>query len=97
MLIISKGGEMANDNSGKAVFAHVTIGLQLAITMLIFVYGGYRLDLYFDKSPLFLITGTIIGMCLGFYHLLKDLQGDDKKKDGLGNKKNQNNKRIKWN
>lgn len=85
------------ENSGKVVFAHVTIGLQLAITMLIFVYGGHRLDLYFDKSPLFLIVGTIIGMCLGFYHLLKDLQVDSKKVEYPKREDEQNKKRIKWN
>lgn len=85
------------ENSGKVVFAHVTIGLQLAITMLIFVYGGHRLDLYFDKSPLFLIAGTIIGMCLGFYHLLKDLQVDSKKDEYPKKEDEQNKKRIKWN
>lgn len=85
------------ENSGKVVFAHITIGLQLAITMLIFVYGGYRLDLYFDKSPLFLIVGTILGMCLGFYHLLKDLQVDSKKDEYPKKEDEQNKKRIKWN
>lgn len=85
------------ENSGKVVFAHVTIGLQLAITMLIFVYGGHRLDLYFDKSPLFLIAGTIIGMCLGFYHLLKDLQVNSKKDEYPKNEDEQHKKRIKWN
>ena len=85
------------ENSGKVVFAHITIGLQLAITMLIFVYGGHRLDLYFDKSPLFLIAGTIIGMSLGFYHLLKDLQVDGKKDEYPKKEDEQNKKRIKWN
>jgi F0F1-type ATP synthase assembly protein I len=85
------------ENSGKVVFAHITIGLQLAITMLLFVYGGHRLDLYFDKSPLFLIVGTIIGMCLGFYHLLKDLQVDSKKDEYPKKENEQNKKRIKWN
>lgn len=85
------------ENSGKVVFAHITIGLQLAITMLIFVYGGHRLDLYLDKSPLFLIVGTIIGMCLGFYHLLKDLQVDSKKDEHHKKGDDPIKKRIKWN
>jgi F0F1-type ATP synthase assembly protein I len=84
-------------NSGQAVFANITIGLQLAITMLIFVYGGHRLDLYFDKSPLFLVVGTALGMALGFYHLLKDLQVDDKTDLNDKNVKKTEKKRIKWN
>jgi F0F1-type ATP synthase assembly protein I len=63
------------------VFAHLTIGLQLAITILIFVYAGYRLDLHFKKSPIFLLIGTILGMSLGFYHLMKDLSSENKKID----------------
>jgi len=89
-------------DSGPVVFANITIGLQLAITMLVFVYGGHKLDLYFDKSPLFLAIGTALGMALGFYHLLKDLQVDNKKIDGKNDveKKdveNHEKKRIKWN
>jgi F0F1-type ATP synthase assembly protein I len=85
------------ENSGKVVFSHITIGLQLAISMLIFVYGGHRLDLYFDKSPLFLVIGTVLGMCLGFYHLLKDLQVQDKKSKISDSEVKKNEKRIKWN
>jgi F0F1-type ATP synthase assembly protein I len=82
-------------NSGQVVFAHITIGLQLGITMFIFVYGGHRLDLYFNKSPLFLIVGTVLGMCIGFYHLLKELHVGDKKKDKDADEKIKPN--VKWN
>ena len=81
-----------DNNSGRVVFAHITIGLQLGITMFIFVYGGHKLDLYFDKTPIFLIIGTVTGMSTGFYHLLKSLQFDDKKKEEKHIKK-----RVKWN
>ncbi len=84
-------------NSGREVFAHVTVGLQLGITMVIFVYGGFRLDLYFRKSPLFLVIGTVFGMTLGFYHLLKNLQVSNKKSDILKSREKQDEKRIKWN
>ncbi len=89
---------MANKkDSGPVVFANITIGLQLAITMLVFVYGGHKLDLYFDKSPLFLAVGTALGLALGFYHLLKDLQVDNKKVDEKRGVENHEKKRIKWN
>lgn len=78
--------------TGRVVFAHITIGIQLAITILIFVLGGNWLDVRFNKSPLFLIIGTALGMAIGFYHLLKDLQGEESK-DERGREK----KRIKWN
>ena len=75
------------------VFAHLTIGLQLAITILIFVYAGYRLDLHFNKSPIFLLIGTVLGMSLGFYHLMKDLSTENKKIDI---DPEDENKRNKW-
>ena len=85
---------MKRDSSGRPVFAHITIGLQLAITILLFVYGGYRLDLYYKKSPLFLIIGTGLGMCLGFYHLMKELNQEEKKPNI---EPEEEKKRIKWN
>ena len=85
---------MNKNSSGSPVFANITIGLQLAITILIFVYAGYRLDLYYQKSPIFLLIGTAVGMCLGFYHLLKELAR-------INNKQNidteEEKKRTKWN
>lgn len=34
-------------------------------------YIGYRLDLKFGKSPLFIVTGVFAGFILGFYRLIK--------------------------
>ncbi len=79
-------------SSGHIVFAHITIGIQLAITILLFVFAGQWLDRHFDKSPLFLIIGTALGMSIGFYHLLKDLQGEEHKEQKIKERK-----RIKWN
>ncbi len=61
------------EKTAQIVFANITVGMQLAIIILIFVYGGYRLDLHFDKSPLFVGIGTVLGMVIGFYHLFKEL------------------------
>lgn len=81
-----------NRDSGRVVFAHITIGIQLAITILIFVLGGNWLDVRFNKSPLFLIIGTTLGMAIGFYHLMKDLQGEESKEKNIKERK-----RVKWN
>lgn len=80
-------------NTTRVVFANITIGMQLAITILIFVYAGYRLDLYYGKTPLFLALGTFIGMSIGFYHLYKELldmgrrEKEEKEKGGRIRKK----------
>jgi len=78
--------------SGRVIFAHITIGIQLAITILLFVLAGNWLDTRFKKSPLFLVIATALGMAIGFYHLLKDLQGEESKDRKLKEKK-----RVKWN
>jgi F0F1-type ATP synthase assembly protein I len=46
----------------------------MGITVSIFVYAGYRLDLYLKKTPVFLSLGALLGMVIGFYHLMKELQ-----------------------
>jgi len=85
---------LKRNNSGRVILAHITIGLQLAITILLFVYGGYRLDLYYEKSPIFLLIGTALGMCLGFYHLMKELNNEN---DKSNIDQEEEKKRIKWN
>jgi F0F1-type ATP synthase assembly protein I len=61
-----------------SAFAHITLGIQLAVIMLVFVYGGYKLDVYFDKMPLFVCIGLLIGMAAGFYNLMRELKAMDK-------------------
>jgi F0F1-type ATP synthase assembly protein I len=65
------------------------IGIQLAATVLIFLYAGYRVDNYFNTAPWFLIAGSFIGMFLGFYHLIKQVQSmtqnEKKEKNGQNN------------
>ena len=85
-------------NSAQDVFAHVTVGIQLALTIFIFVYGGYRLDLYFDKSPLFLAIGAALGMAAGFYNLMKQLTGSSGKgeQDREEDREEEEKKKVKW-
>lgn len=79
-------------NTVQAVFAHVTIGLQLAITILVGVLGGNWLDNRFKTSPVFLAVCTGFAMVVGFYHLMKQLtSATDKDGDKTGNN------RRKWN
>lgn len=65
------------NKTSKLVFAYSTIGLQLAATILIFVYGGYWLDRRFNAEPWFLLLGTAIGLFAGFFNLFRELKGID--------------------
>lgn len=80
-----------------AVFENITMGMQLAIIMLIFVYGGYKLDMHFDKLPIFLCLGTFVGLGAGLYHLIKSLYASEKsRKKNEEDNTNEEEKFNKW-
>ncbi|NLV68507.1 MAG: AtpZ/AtpI family protein [Spirochaetes bacterium] len=81
-----------NQGTTQAVMAHVTIGIQLAITVLLGVLGGNWLDNRFKTSPLFLAICTAVAMIVGFYHLMKQLSGT-----GANVEAKPEEKRKKWN
>jgi F0F1-type ATP synthase assembly protein I len=61
----------------NALFAYSTAGLQLAIILVLFVYGGYRLDLGYDTSPVFVLIGSFFGMGVGLYNMIRGLKQID--------------------
>jgi F0F1-type ATP synthase assembly protein I len=88
-------GILKRGRSSRPIFAHITMGLQLAITVLVFLIGGYKLDNRYNKSPLFVMLGAFVGMALGFYLLLKELkemQREEKEYKERGDDK----KRVRW-
>ena len=46
--------------------------------IILFGYGGYKLDEYLGKRPLFLIMGVFIGFMLGFYRMIKVVKDLDR-------------------
>jgi F0F1-type ATP synthase assembly protein I len=88
------GGAFVKKKSSHPVFGNITIGLQLAITILIFVYAGYWLDSRYGKSPLFLALGALLGMIIGFYNLIKTVESENRRMREDENKDDE--KRIKW-
>jgi F0F1-type ATP synthase assembly protein I len=62
----------------NAILAYSTVGMQLAIFLILFTYGGHRLDLKLDTSPLFVLLGSALGLGVGMYNLLKGLKEIDK-------------------
>ena len=85
---------MKKHRKARGVYANITVGLQLGITVFIFVYAGYRLDLYFNRSPLFLAAGTLFGMAAGFYNLIKELQSLKEREER--EKKEEDEEKIRW-
>jgi len=83
----------------RIILAYSTIGIQLAITILVFLYCGFFLDKHFNSSPVFVVIGTIIGMGAGFYNLMKSLSELDRllKQSQQGDNNNSSgSKRRKW-
>ncbi len=77
--------------STSSIFTYSTIGLELAATVTIFILGGSKLDEHFKREPVFTIIGAFLGMAIGFYHLIKQLQNIETKE-----KKEENKLRKKW-
>ncbi len=68
-----------------AIGPYVSLGIQFAATILIFVFLGWWLDDKFATTPFFLILGTLLGAGGGFYKLyrtLMDLNERRKREDG---------------
>ena len=59
-------------SSGYARFAGV--GIHFAVTILVFAYGGYRLDLWLDSSPWFLLVGVFLGFFGGLVSMVSKIQ-----------------------
>ncbi len=98
MFSVNRGGNFGGLNKKKSsgsIFTYSTIGLELAATILAFVFAGYKLDEYYDKSPVFISIGACLGMAIGFYHLIKQLQSIDRI-EKIEKGKAENKERKKW-
>lgn len=83
----------------RIILGYSVIGIQLAITILVFLYGGFFLDQHFNSSPLFVVIGTVLGMGIGFYNLMKSLSELDqllKQSQQADDSNSSGSKRRKW-
>ena len=49
---------------------YLTVGIQLAGTMIVYVGLGWLIDRWLDTTPAFLIVGGVVGMVAFFIQLL---------------------------
>ena len=52
---------------------YASLGIQFAVTILLFLAGGWWLDGQLATTPLFLLLGTLFGAVAGFYKLYRTL------------------------
>ena len=55
----------------RSVGPYLTLGIQLIVTILLFVFAGHWADGKFDTSPLLTLIGGLVGIAAGFYHFFK--------------------------
>ena len=55
--------------------------MQMALTMVFFITGGYFLDRWLDTAPWLLLAGAILGMVSVFVHLFRLVAELNKKSD----------------
>jgi F0F1-type ATP synthase assembly protein I len=58
---------------GRSPWSHFGLGFEIAVPIVLGLYGGYRLDLWLETSPWFLMVGAMLGMALGFYAFFKQV------------------------
>ena len=50
---------------------YMGLGIQMVLTMVLFVAGGYYLDRWLDTAPWLLLAGALLGMVAVFAFLLR--------------------------
>lgn len=57
------------------------MGLQMGVTIAVFVYGGIELDAYLSTDPLWTIILSLTGVFAGLYLVFKEVQNINKDQD----------------
>lgn len=61
--------------------AYAGMGLQFALSILLFVYAGQWVDGKLGTTPLFLVLGAFIGAGAGFYSMYRRLMADQQRSE----------------
>ena len=67
-------------SSYREIGPYLGLGTQLAATILIMLFIGYKLDEYLDTYPVFLIILTFLGGFAGIYNFIKTVLSLNQKK-----------------
>ena len=59
-----------------------SVALQFGVSLLVFGYGGYKLDEKLGWSPWATLVGILAGMGLGLWNMIRQLNAMEKHQDG---------------
>lgn len=68
------------ENDAPATSGYAAVGLQFAVSLVVFVLLGDWADKKLDTSPLFLLLGVFGGGSAAFYSMYRKLMGPHSKK-----------------
>ena len=81
----ARGAESAGGSSTPAaVFAG--LGIQFALSIIVFLYVGQWLDRKLGTSPWLLMLGVFLGAAAGFYSMYRRLMADQRREESLRRK-----------
>jgi len=52
---------------------YLSLGLELAVTLLVFIFAGYYLDKHWGTHPWLLLAGATLGFIVAFYNFYKTI------------------------
>ncbi len=70
----------------KEIAPYSGLGLQLAVTVVLFWFIGKMIDEHYGTSPLWMIIGAMLGIIVGMYNFIKSVIELTKKKNGRKDK-----------
>ena len=73
--------EERDRRSANAAAKYGGLGLQFALSIILFLYAGRWLDRKLDSEPWFLILGVFTGAGAAFYSMYRTLMADQRRED----------------
>lgn len=64
----------------KELGPFLNLGLQLAITIVLFCFIGMWIDKHYSTTPIWLIVFSFLGIALGFYNFFRTINKYSNKK-----------------
>lgn len=66
------------DDSDGSLAKYAGIGIQFAVSLLLFLFVGQWLDRKLGTSPIFLMIGVFVGAGAAFYSMYRKLMADQR-------------------